>query len=99
MSAVWNWLKKEAVLAIAALCALVSALFVPPSPAYVDYLDLRVLCLLFCLMVVVAGFRSLGVFPCWPNACWAAGAGCGCLFYCWCFFPSSSPCSSPTTWP
>ena len=62
MSAVWNWLKKEAVLAIAALCALVSALFVPPSLAYVDYLDLRVLCLLFCLMVVVAGFRSLGVF-------------------------------------
>ena len=62
MSAVWNWLKKEAVLAIAALCALVSALFVPPSLAYVDYLDLRVLCLLFCLMVVVAGFRSSGVF-------------------------------------
>lgn len=56
MSAVWKWLKKEAVLAIAALCALVSALFVPPSLAYVDYLDLRVLCLLFCLMVVVAGF-------------------------------------------
>lgn len=54
--------RREAVLCIAFLCALVSMLFVPPSPAYWDYLDVRVLVLLFCLMAVVAGFRQCGLF-------------------------------------
>lgn len=49
-------------LCIAFLCALGSMFFVPPSPAYWDYLDVRVLVLLFCLMAVVAGFRRCGLF-------------------------------------
>ena len=35
---------------------------VPPDRGYADYIDLRVLCLLLCLMAVVAGFQSCGAF-------------------------------------
>lgn len=55
-------IKKEAVPAIALVCALTSMLFVPPSAAYLGYIDFRVLALLFCLMAVVAGFQDCGVF-------------------------------------
>ena len=54
--------KKEAVLLIAAVCALLSMIAVPPSAAYIEYLDGHVLGLLFCLMAVVAGFTELGLF-------------------------------------
>lgn len=36
--------------------------FVPPSKEYFSYIDFRVLCLLFCLMAVIAGFNKTGVF-------------------------------------
>ncbi len=57
-----DWIKKEMVLCIAFLCALISAFLVPPSGEYLDYIDFRVLCLLFCLMAVVAGLQKCGVF-------------------------------------
>lgn len=57
-----EFLKKEAVLCIAALCAAVTMFFVPPSREYLHYIDFRVLCLLLCLMAVVAGFKSVGAF-------------------------------------
>ena len=56
------WCRGEAVLLTAAVCAAVSALAVPPSAAYLGYIDLRVLCLLLCLMAVVAGLQHCGVF-------------------------------------
>ena len=56
------WMKKEPVLCISALCAAATMLLVPPSRAYAGYIDVRVLCLLFCLMAVVAGFQSCGTF-------------------------------------
>ena len=62
MSAVWNKAKKEPVLLIAAAFAVVSCLFVPPDAAYLGYVDCRVLALLYCLMVVVAGMEQAGVF-------------------------------------
>ena len=55
-------LRKEPVLCIAAVCAAVSTLLNPPSPAYLNYIDWRVLTLLFCLMAVVAGLQECGVF-------------------------------------
>ena len=55
-------LRKEPVLCIAAVCAAASTLLNPPSPAYLNYIDWRVLTLLFCLMAVVAGLQSAGVF-------------------------------------
>ncbi len=39
-------LKKEPVLAVSAVCMLFSMLFVPPTAAYADYIDFRVLALL-----------------------------------------------------
>ena len=53
---------KETVLCVAAVCAVVTMLFVPPDGAYIGYIDLRVLCLLLCLMAVVAGFQNCGAF-------------------------------------
>lgn len=55
-------IKKEPVLTAAAVCALISMLFVPPSAAYLDYIDFRVLALLFSLMAVVAGLQRHGLF-------------------------------------
>ncbi|SCP95580.1 SLC13 family permease [Anaerobium acetethylicum] len=57
-----EFVKKETVLCIAAALAAVSAVIVPPSRAYLGYIDFRVLALLFCLMVAVAGFQSVGLF-------------------------------------
>ena len=55
-------IRKEPVLFIAALAALLSMIAVPPSAAYLGYVDVRVLCLLFCLMAVVAGLQSCNLF-------------------------------------
>ncbi|MBQ8646901.1 MAG: citrate transporter [Oscillospiraceae bacterium] len=60
--ALWAFFKKEPVLVISALCALLSMLLVPPSAAYLDYIDWKVLALLFCLMSVVAGVQECGLF-------------------------------------
>lgn len=53
---------KETVLCIAAACALLTMFLVPPDAQYLHYIDFRVLCLLLCLMAVVAGFKSVGAF-------------------------------------
>lgn len=54
--------KKQTVLCIAGLAALLSAFPVSFSPAAFASVDFRVLGLLFCLMSVVAGLRTAGVF-------------------------------------
>ena len=56
------FIKKETVLCIAALCAIATMFLVPPDGEYLHYIDFRVLCLLLCLMAVVAGFKSVGAF-------------------------------------
>lgn len=62
ISRIKEFIQKEAVLCIAALCAFATMLIVPPDREYLHYIDFRVLCLLLCLMGVVAGFKSLGAF-------------------------------------
>ena len=58
-----TFVKKETVLCIAGLLAVVSMFIIHPSADYFGYIDYRVLALLFCFMAVVAGFRSvLGCF-------------------------------------
>lgn len=52
---------RETVLVVAFAAALVSCALVPPDAGYAAYVDWHTLALLFCLMAVVAGFRSLGV--------------------------------------
>jgi Na+/H+ antiporter NhaD/arsenite permease-like protein len=55
-------LKKEIVLLISSLAAIITMLFVTPSKEYLDYIDFRVLGLLFCLMAVIAGLQQNGIF-------------------------------------
>ena len=62
MRAVITFIKKETVLTIAGVLALVSAIFVPVDGRYLGYIDFRVLSLLFCLMAVMAGFQEIGAF-------------------------------------
>ena len=56
--------KKETVLCTAGFLAFISVFLVHPSAAYMEYIDFRVLSLLFSLMLVVAGFQSIGLFHC-----------------------------------
>ena len=62
MKSVTAFFRREPVLVISAAAALLSMLAVPPGPGYADYIDLRVLCLLFCLMAVVDGLKGCGLF-------------------------------------
>ena len=62
MKRIGTFLKNEAVLSAAALCALATMVLVPPDRAYLAYIDFRVLGLLFALMTLVEGFRRCGVF-------------------------------------
>lgn len=54
--------KQETVFAAAIAAAVISAFFVPPSAEYLKYPDYRVLALLFCLMILVAGLKELRLF-------------------------------------
>ena len=62
MKRIITYLKREMVLCAAAFLALLSMFFVKPDRGYVDYLDARVLALLFCLMTVMEGFKKTGLF-------------------------------------
>ena len=62
MASIRSFVRREPVLVIAALAALVSCCFVPPDAAYLGYMDWRTLSLLYCLMTVVAGLRQAGLF-------------------------------------
>ncbi|MCL2879692.1 MAG: SLC13 family permease [Treponema sp.] len=62
MNKIISFAKKEAVLVIAALFALISMIFIPPNIRYFTYIDYPVLAILFCLMIVVAGLKKLGIF-------------------------------------
>lgn len=62
MAKIRSFIRREPVLLIAALAALVSCFFVPPDREYLRYFDLRTLALLYSLMLVVAGLRQAGLF-------------------------------------
>lgn len=57
-----QWWKGQPVLGISLLAVLVSMCFVPPDAGYLSYCNRAVLIQLFCLMLTVAGLRSIGVF-------------------------------------
>lgn len=62
MNKVTTFLKKETVLCVSLMLAVVSAFFVPPDRGYLDYIDFRTLAVLFCLMSVMAGLQKTGIF-------------------------------------
>ena len=57
-----GFVRGQTVLTVSAVLALVSMLAVPPSADYLDYVDVRMLCILFCFMAVVAGMRECHLF-------------------------------------
>lgn len=57
-----DFMKQEVTLCVAFLAAVISCFFVAPDWDYIEYIDWRTLALLYCLMVVVAGFRCAGAF-------------------------------------
>ena len=61
-SVIIAFVKRESVVTISSLLALISMAFVPPSLKYLHYIDWKVLGCLFSLMLVVAGFRKMHVF-------------------------------------
>ncbi len=67
MNKVISFIKKDAVLFISIILAVISCFFVVPDAQYLSYIDLRTLALLFCLMVAVAGFTDAGLFSLCAN--------------------------------
>lgn len=62
MRKVLDFIKKEAVLCAALLLAAVSACVIPPDKRYAEYIDVRTLAILFCLMSIMAGLQKTGIF-------------------------------------
>ena len=62
MKNVIAFVKKEVVLCISLLLAVISACVVLPDKEYAGYIDYRTLAILFCLMVVMAGLQKIGIF-------------------------------------
>lgn len=61
MKGVISFVKKESVLVISVVLAVVSSFFVPGAD-YLSFIDFKTLSLLFCLMAVMAGFTASGLF-------------------------------------
>lgn len=57
-----EFIKKEAVLCAALFLAVISMFFVFPDREYAGYIDFRTLGILFSLMTVMEGLKSIGVF-------------------------------------
>ena len=54
--------RKDPVLVVAIVLAIISCAAVPPDAAYAEYVDLRTIGMLFSLMAIMAGLSRLGVF-------------------------------------
>lgn len=62
MKKIVTFIKKETVLCVTTILAVLSMFFVSPDKEYLSYIDYSVLMILFSLMVVMAGYQQTGVF-------------------------------------
>lgn len=62
MKTIINFVKKETVLVVAWILALISMFLITPDKKYIDYIDFKSLAILWGLMVVVAGLSKNGLF-------------------------------------
>ena len=62
MQKIKNFVKKETVLVVAVVLAVISMFIVPPDKEYLGYIDFHTIGVLFCLMAVMAGLKEVGVF-------------------------------------
>lgn len=59
---IWAFAKKEVVLSIAIVAAIITCFFVPPDAQYLEYFEEKTLIALFCMLSVVAGLKHTEVF-------------------------------------
>ena len=57
-----GWIKKNVVLCVAILAALITSVIVPPDAAYIDYFDFKTLTCLFCVLAVVCALKNIRFF-------------------------------------
>lgn len=62
LSRLTRFIKNEVVLSVAVVLALISSVIIRPDAQYAGYIDYRTIALLFCLMTIMQGFTSTGVF-------------------------------------
>ena len=59
---VGGFVKKNVVMIIAMLAAIVTCFFVPPDEAYLGYFDVKTLTCLFCVLAVVCALKNINFF-------------------------------------
>ena len=59
---IFPFIKKNAVLCIAVLAALITSFIVPPDAEYLGYFDFKTLTCLFCTLAVVGAFKNIRFF-------------------------------------
>ncbi len=57
-----TFVKKNVVMVIAMLAALITCFFVPPDQAYLEYFDVKTLTCLFCVLAVVCALKNINFF-------------------------------------
>ena len=62
MQKVLSFAKKNAVMLIAALAAVITSVIIPPDKKYIDYFDFKTLTCLFCVLAVVCALRNIRFF-------------------------------------
>ena len=62
LDAVLHWIRKNVVLCIAALAALITSCIVPPDAQYLGYFDFKTLTCLFCVLAVVCALKNIKFF-------------------------------------
>ena len=61
-AAIGRFVKKNPVLTIAAACAVITSVIVPPDAEYVNYFDFRTLTCLFCTLAVICALGEIKFF-------------------------------------
>jgi len=56
------FIKKNVVMTVALLAAVITAFIVPPDTAYLNYFDVKTLTCLFCVLAVVCALKNIGFF-------------------------------------
>ena len=57
-----SFLRKNVVMLVALLAAVVTMFFVPPDGAYLGYFDVKTLTCLFCVLAVVCALKNIQFF-------------------------------------
>ena len=91
MKKILYFIKKETVLSIAVVLAVISVFFVVPDREYISYIDLRTLAIKLSLISIVPGLRNIDVFDKLAERLLAKVHGIGgvtVILVCLCFFMS-----------